>query len=169
MKTGHTNEPHLKKLGELISGIDYAMFTTREDDGTLHSRPLKTEAMQSDGTLLFFTQASSPKAKELEKVPQVSLTYMGDNACICVAVAGHAMLLRDEQKMKELWKPLYKVWFPKGLEDPDLVLLQVAIDRAEYWETPSNPVTRLVGAAKALATGEPIEVGAHEQMTFRKS
>jgi general stress protein 26 len=170
MKTMTSQNPQLAKLSQLIDGIDYAMLTTREADGTLHTRPMRTEAIQDDGTLLFFTQADSAKARELQQHSQVSISYMGDNAATCVAIAGHARLLRDRAKMKELWKSLYKVWFPKGLEDPELVLLRITIDRAEYWETPSNPVVRVVGAAKALATGKPIgeQVGEHEQMTLRK-
>ncbi|MGE0632599.1 MAG: pyridoxamine 5'-phosphate oxidase family protein, partial [Pseudobdellovibrionaceae bacterium] len=35
-------------------------------------------------------------------------------------------------KAEELWNPLYKTWFKQGLEDPDLVLLKVKVDSAEY-------------------------------------
>lgn len=168
MKTESTASASLQKLGALLNGIEYAMLTTREADGTLHSRPMKTEAMQKDGTLIFFTSADSAKARELELHPQVSLTYMSTNAYTCVAVAGRARLKRDPVKMKELWKPAYTLWFPQGLDDPQLVLLEITIDRAEYWETPVNPVTRLIGAAKALAKGKPIgtQAGSHEQMSF---
>src|SRR4051812_46899190 len=106
MKTEMTRDGQINKLGDLVKDIEYAMLTTREADGTLHSRPMKTEAIQSDGTLLFFTEGNSAKARELEAQPQVSVTYMGDGAACCVAIAGHARLRRDAAKMKELWNPL---------------------------------------------------------------
>lgn len=170
MKTDKMQNPQFKKLSELIGNITYAMLTTREPDGTLHTRPMHTEAMQHDGTLLFLTLASSPKARELTSFPKVSVAYMGNDANACVAIAGHARIRRDKDKLKELWKPLYKAWFPKGLEDPDLALLEVTIDRAEYWETPSSAVVRVLGAAKALVTGKSVgeTMGEHAQVAAKK-
>src|SRR5687768_12707334 len=107
MKTETFQDPDLKKLSELISGMTYAMLTTREPNGTLHSRPMHSEAMRADGTLVFLTLASSPKARELTSFPQVSLTYMGANAGACVAIAGRGRVRRDMAVLKELWKPLY--------------------------------------------------------------
>ena len=166
MKTSDSLRPQLRQISDLIDGIDYAMLTSRESDGTLHTRPMKTEALQADGSLLFFTQASSAKAREIETNPQVSISYMSGNADVSVAVAGRARLLRDPQKMKSLWKPLYKAWFPQGLEDPELTLLAVTIERAEYWKTPANVPVRLLGAAKAITTGEPAGTtgGEHERL-----
>jgi len=167
MKTETPLDPGLKKLGDLIKDLTYAMLTTQEPDGTLHSRPMHTEAMQSDGTLLFLTLASSPKSRELTTFPKVSLTYMGNDANTCVAIAGHAQVRRDTAKIRDLWKPFYKAWFPKGLEDEDLAVMEVAIDRAEYWETPSSAVVRVVGAAKAMLTGKSVgqTMGEHAQVT----
>jgi general stress protein 26 len=56
--------------------------------------------------------------------------------------------------MKELWSPLHKAWFPKGLEDPKIALLRVDVDRAEYWDAPSSAAVRLFGFAKAVLTGK---------------
>jgi hypothetical protein len=46
-------------------------------------------------------------------------------------------------------------WFPNGVDDPDLALLEVQVTKAEYWDSPSSPVVALVGFVKALATGKP--------------
>src|SRR5580765_2164482 len=99
MKTNTPVDNRVKHLGKLVDGIEYAMLTTREADGTLHSRPMRTEAMQPDGTLLFFTQVGTAKAKELDNAPQVSVTYMSGGAATCVVIAGHARLRRDPAKM----------------------------------------------------------------------
>ena len=64
--------------------------------------------------------------------------------------------MRDRSKIEELWNPLFKAWFPQGLEDPDLALLKVNVDKAEYWDSPSSKVVRLAGFLKAVATGKPI-------------
>jgi general stress protein 26 len=166
MKTEMPQDPDLQKVAKLIEGIPYALLTTREADGTLHTRPMRTEAMEANGTLVFLTQGNSAKGYEIDQHPQVSVAYMSNDAVTVVAIAGSAHIRRDLEKLKALWKPLYKVWFPKGLEDPELALLEVTIDRAEYWQTPSILVSRVIGGAKALATGQPIgeTSGEHQQI-----
>jgi hypothetical protein len=62
---------------------------------------------------------------------------------------------RDRGKMEALWRPQYRAWFPDGLDDPDLGLLKVSIEAAEYWDSPSSPVVHLIGLARAVLTGEP--------------
>ncbi len=159
MKTDSAETLTMKRLGDLIEGIGYGMLTTPLEGGTLHSRPMHTETIQSDGTLLFFTRASSPKAQELARHPQVNVTYMGKGGD-WIAIAGRARLLRDPAKMKELWKSLYKAWFPKGLAEQDLALLRITIDTADYWETPSSNPNRLV--LEQLATNKSRKTGVRE-------
>ena len=65
--------------------------------------------------------------------------------------------------MKELWSPSVKVWFPRGLE-PNLVLLVVRTERAEYWDAPGSAVKRLYGLAKARVTGDTDALGEHRKI-----
>ncbi len=142
-----------KLLNDKIKGIRIAMMATAEPNGVLRSRPMATQDMEFDGDLWFFTHASAPKVDDVESHQQVNLSYAkpGDN--LFVSVSGTAQLVRDRQKMQDLWKPLLKAWFPNGLEDPDLALLKVTVDSAEYWDAPSGIMGRLYVAAKGLATG----------------
>ena len=65
----------LRKLGELLEGIEVAMLTTRAADGSMVSRPLQTLALDANGELVFFTAADSGKIDELEADPEVNLAY----------------------------------------------------------------------------------------------
>jgi general stress protein 26 len=144
----------LQKLGELIKGIKVAMLTTVDDDGSLHSRPMQTQNQEFDGTLWFFTEANSAKVHELEQDRHANLSFAKPDDNTFVSVSGKASLVRDEAKIKELWSPIHKAWFPKGVDDPNLALLRVEVDKAEYWDAPSSSVVKLFGFAKALATGK---------------
>jgi general stress protein 26 len=144
----------IQKLGELIKGIRVAMLTTIDDEGCLHSRPMAGQDNVFDGTLWFFTEANSEKVHELQRDRHVNLSYADPGDSRYVSVSGAASISRDREKMKELWSPLHKAWFPKGLDDPNIALLRVEVDKAEYWDSPSSAVVRLFGFAKALATGK---------------
>lgn len=156
---------NIKKLHDLIKDIKFAMLTTVEEDGTLRSRPMVTQQSKFDGNLWFFTNAKAPKVDEAQHNQHVNVSYAAPNDQKYVSVSGTAQLVRDRKIIEELWSPLYKAWFPKGVDDPDVALLKVSVDKAEYWDSPSSAVVRLVGFVKAVVTGEPISnIGEHEKI-----
>lgn len=158
-------ENDLEKLADLIEECRFAMLTTAEPDGTLRSRPLATLQVDPAGALWFFTSASSPKVEEIEQYRRVNLSYSNPDASDYVSVSGTAHTVRDRAKMRELWTPWVKPWFPRGLDDPDLVLLKVTIDRAEYWDAPDSGAKRLVGLARALSAGSTRGLGANVKVS----
>jgi general stress protein 26 len=141
----------IAKLNELIKDIEVAMLTTYEQDGSLHSRPMATQKIEFDGVLWFFTRASSHKVQEVERDHHVNVAYSAADKQRFVSVSGMARLVKDRQKMEELWNPAYKAWFPDGLDDSDLALLKVTVEHAEYWDSPSSFVAHALGFAKARA------------------
>ena len=153
----HTDHnENIKKLRELIKDIRFAMLTTVEEDGTLRSRPMATQELEFDGDLWFFTYGKAPKMDEVQHHQQVNVSYAEPKDQKYVSISGTGQLVRDRQKIEELWNPLYKAWFPQGLDEPDLALLKVSAEKAEYWDSPSSKVVRLVGFVKAVVTGERI-------------
>jgi general stress protein 26 len=149
-----TENDDVKKLAKLIKGIRVAMLTTEDDDGTLRSRPMETQNTEFDGTLWFFTEAGSHKVDEINRREhQVNLSYADPDGNRYVSVSGVATLVRDRAKIDELWSPALKAWFPKGKDDPDVALLKVDVEKAEYWDAPSSTIVKLAGFTKALLTG----------------
>lgn len=144
----------IAKLGELIKDIRVAMLTTADTEGRLHSRPMSNQDHEFDGTLWFFTGANSGKVHELARDSHVNLSYANPDDQKYVSVSGRASISRDKAKMKELWSPIHKAWFPDGLDDPNLALLRVEVDSAEYWDAPASSVVQLYGFAKAILTGK---------------
>jgi len=154
-----TSEANVKKLAGLIKGIKVAMLTTQCDDGTLRSRPMVTQEADFDGTLWFFTRADTPKCDEVGHHQQVNVSYASPDDQRYVSVSGKGQLVRDRAKIKELWNPVLKAWFPQGLDDPQLALIRVDAEKAEYWDSASSTLVHLVGFVKAVATGTPYRPG----------
>ncbi len=150
-----TRDDMISKLATLIKDIKFAMLTTEAEDGVLHSRPMATQDTEFDGDLWFFTGLSSSKVAELEWNPSVNLSYADPGASKYVSVSGNGKIVEDHAKARELWNDIYKAWFPKGLEDPELCLLKVEVTHAEYWEATSGKMVQVFGYLKALATGKP--------------
>jgi Pyridoxamine 5'-phosphate oxidase like len=70
-------------------------------------------------------------------------------------------LFRDPDKMRQLWTAWIEPWFPDGLKDPDLALLEITVSEAEYWDAPASRTRRLFGLAKAMTTRNTDELGEH--------
>jgi general stress protein 26 len=156
----------VEHFGDLIKDIKVAMMTTVEADGSLRSRPMWTHDREFDGELWFFTREHSPKVGEVENDHHVSLAYSDPTRERYVSVSGRCRLVLDKEKARELWNPTLKAWFPEGLDDPELALLCVHVEKAEYWDTPSSRMVQLAGFVKATLTGTAYEPGDNQKLTL---
>lgn len=146
-------EGEIRKLDEMINDIKFAMLTTIDTEGSIRSRPMMTPPMRFEGSLWFFTGRSTGKVHSIENDQRVNVTYVSADDSKYVSISGRAKLVDDPEKAKELWKPEYETWFPKGLKDPDLSLIKIDVDEAEYWESPSGNYVRVEGF-RGEQTGE---------------
>lgn len=153
-----TRQESIKKLGELIKGVKTAMLTTM-DWGILRSRPMATQDVEFDGDLWFFTSLETHKVEEIEKDRRVNVSYAAPDRNTYVSVTGTAALINDRAKIDEYWNPLYQAWFPEGKDDPNLILLKVSVEQAEYWEYASGVLVQALSFMKALVTGESNSTG----------
>lgn len=168
-QTQPTHDEAVAKLRDLIKGIDIAMLTTVDtSDGTLRSRPMSTNGdIEFDGDLWFFTRASSHKVEEIERSPEVNASFAQPDKQNYVSMSGTAALVTDRDKMKELWTPHLKAWFPEGTEDPDMALLKISVAKAEYWDAPSSLMLHAYGILKATLTGQSPSGGEDVKVDLR--
>ncbi|MEJ8836608.1 pyridoxamine 5'-phosphate oxidase family protein [Ramlibacter sp. AN1133] len=157
-------------LWDLIKDTRFCMLSHRHADGTLHSHPLTTQnrELAEDGCLWFFVSKSSEVGQRLRQDGNVNLSYANPGKDTWVSVTGTARVLEDPEKKKELFNTFAKAWFPGGAEDPDLELVEVRIDEAEYWNVKENKLLQLLKMGKAAATGtRPKKMGEHHEVQFR--
>lgn len=144
---------NLKRIGELLEKIDIAMLTTVGKGGYLMSRPLSTQQAQFDGERVwFFTEADSPKVAEIRRNPKVNLAYASKGKNVYLSLTGTARVNRDRAVTDALWSDAMKAFFPKGKDDPNLALLEVAVHSAEYWDGPGTWIGKAVSFIIARVT-----------------
>ena len=158
----------LAKLREIIEAVDICMLTTVDEEGGLHSRPMSNNRdVEFDGDLWFFTYGSSHKADEVGRVPQVNASFADIDGQLYASVSGQAEVVRDRARIEELWKPQLKAWFPEGVDTPDIALLKVTAERAEYWDGSQSLVAHAVGFVTGLIKGEPADLGENEKLDLK--
>ena len=150
----------LHRLAELIADVRVAMLTTfPAGEAAAHTRPMYTQKVEPDsfdGSLWFMTDAQSGKIDELAENSQVVVTYSAPDKNRYVVVYGTARAERNPDKARELWNIHAKGWYPDGPTDRSLMLIEVRVDSAEYWDGPSN-TSYMFKLLKAVATGDRIK------------
>lgn len=161
-----TNDEKREKLAELIRKVKFTMLTTVEADGSLRSRPMTMLDEDFGEEIWFFVGANSGAVAEIKADSQVNLSFADPGSDIYVSLSGTAAIVRDRQKVEELWNPIYKAWFPDGKDDPNLALLRVRATEAEYWDTPDSKVVQAFSFAKAIVTGREANPGENEKVAL---
>jgi len=164
MSETKTHDEQVKKIGEMIADARICTFTTVDNDGTLWSRPMAIQTKDFDGVLHFFTYADSEKVEHVGRNPNVAVGFSDPKLQNYVMMAGQAAVLDDRAKIAELWSEPMRTWFPEGKDDPNLRLVRVDTDRAEYWDSPSSTVLHAYGYVKAVITGKPPGQGDHAKV-----
>jgi general stress protein 26 len=137
------------------------MLVTRASAGDLRARPL---ALQGDlarfgGVLWFFADQRSQKVQELAGGAPVSVICQSDEHSAYLHLTGTAIIVRDVPKMRELYSPRLKTWFPAGLDDPQVTLIKFEAHRGAYWESPGGLLQVALSFATSMATGVPSKGG----------
>lgn len=167
MADASTTTDDRQKVWELIKEIRIALLVTTGSGGRLHARPMAAMNKVFDGVLWFATREGTPKLDEIADHTQVLLAYSEPKSQDYVSVSGAATLVHDPAQVKALWSEPMRVWFPKGPDDPDITLIKVTVESAEYWDAPSSAWVYATGYAKARLTGEsPKDVGTNKVVDF---
>ena len=143
-------------LWNLIKDIRFGMFIHRHPGGMLHAHPLTVQNKKFDegSTLYFFISQSSELFTNVKADGNVNVSFADPGKDSYVSLSGQATISNDRAKVAELFDTIDQAWFQGGPNDPDLALLTVKIDHAEYWDMKESQMKQLFKMAKAAVTGK---------------
>jgi general stress protein 26 len=151
----------IRQLRSLLKGVPVGMLTTRTATGESHARPMLVHDVDESGWLWFITDRHSRKACELSQNPNATIAFQSKKRDRYISVQGTAVVVRDDVKLKELWNPTLRSWFPAGRRDPEIVLVAMRVSRAEYWLVRRTRLARVMSMVRAVASGKRQEAGTH--------
>jgi len=150
-----------EKIRDIIKNIKVAMLVTAENELSLNSRPMHTVDIDKDNNIWFFTSDDSGKVKAMMNDHHVNLSYASPEDGQFLSVSGIATFSDDQNRKEDLFNMMTKAWFPEGVNDPNLLLIKVHPQQAEYWDTSASKLVQLFRVVKALAKDEVYEGGEH--------
>ncbi|ATD66271.1 hypothetical protein CNR27_01405 [Luteimonas chenhongjianii] len=155
-------------IAKLIEDIDITMFTSVGPGGYLVSRPLSTQKARFDGSRVwFFVASDSPKVAEITRNSKVNLAYASKGRNTYVSMAGDAYVNDDPEKIEEFWDDALKAYFPRGVNDPKLTLIEVQMRTAEYWDGPGSLIGKAIAFAVAQVTRRKEAMGENRIVDLR--
>ncbi len=161
MEQRHSDQ--IVKVRQLLNDFDTAMLITHSTEQPYHCRPMAIAHVEDNCDLWFFTGRSSPKVTEIEHDERVLIACQDEQARY-IALVGRAQLIANPDKAREFWKESFRAWFPGGINDPDLLLIRVRAEKAEYWDTHgAKGIKYLFKAAAAYSMGTRPNVEEGEQ------
>ncbi len=156
------NKVEKAKLSTLLNDVKTLMLVTNDQDGTYSARPMAVASIDENFHIYFFTSADGKIPYEISADKNVLLTYQDGSKFL--SLIGRAAVYQNSKKAEELWKEGFKVWFPKGANDPMLVLVSFKLQNAEYWDNSGiNKVKYAYEAAKAYISGGKPEIAEPDQ------
>ncbi len=158
---------NVEKLIEMVKDARICMLITNEKNSeNVSGRPMSISKIDADGNMWFFSKASSYKVDEIEESKKVSIAITNESSNNYLMIHGTATLVYDKSKMKELWSPVMKAWFPLGLDDSDMTLIKVTPNEVNYWESSSSKMVVLFNLLKAIVTGKEYAEGEHGKINL---
>jgi general stress protein 26 len=158
----------IAEVAALIDGTEVVMFTTRNGEGRLVSRPLAVRKIPFDGSAWFLTALDSRKIGELEADPRVNLAYVNASNGAYVSIDGRAQVSVDRARIAALWSDaIDALFFPAGKDDPNLAAVRVEADTVEAWTSASTAVGRAFDFVKARLTGDSAALGVQKHFDLR--
>lgn len=148
----------LQKFRDLLRDFDTGILVTHAGNDRLHGRPMAVAQVEDNCDIWFVTGMDTPKMDEIRSNDHVLVTFQNGRDR-SLSVRGRAELIRDPQKLDEIWHEEFKAWFPGGKEDPNVALIHVRTDEGEYWDNAgANKVTYTVEALKAYFTNSKPDI-----------
>lgn len=157
------NARDAERAWELMKKIGFAMLVTRDGD-KLRARPMSAHLERESNAIYFLTDARHHKDDEIARNPGINLSFADASAQKYVSLTGSAVVSNDRAKIKELFSTPAKAWWDSA-EDPNIRVLKITPDDAEYWDSPGTVVSYVKMAAAAV-TGTRPDLGENRKVSM---
>ena len=151
------------RVWQLMEKFGFAMLVTRDGD-KLRARPMSAYLERDNNAIFFLTDARRHKDDEIARHPAVNLSFADASAQKYVSLTGAAAVSNDRAKIRELFSTPAKAFWDSA-EDPNIRVLKITPDDAEFWDSPGTVISYVKMAAAAVSNTRP-DIGENRKVTM---
>jgi general stress protein 26 len=148
---------------EMMKKIGFAMLVTRDGD-KLRARPMSAYLERESNAIYFLTDARRHKDEEIARDPNINLSFANAGDQKYVSVTGTAVVSNDRARIKQPFSTPAKAWWDSA-EDPNIRVLKITPDDAEFWDSPGSVISYVKMAAAAV-TGTCPDLGDNRKVAM---
>lgn len=151
-----TGEEALLKIRQLLKELPIAFMVT-VNGPEIAARPIGVVGDHAafDGSLWFITDRRSRKVAAIRDGAATTLLFQNDREGTYLHLSGHASVVEDTQRLKELYTSIQRTWFPDGVDDAHMTLVRFDATTASYWDGHASKLRLAAAFAKSVLTGAP--------------
>ena len=157
------NTQDVDRAWDLMKKIGFAMLVTHDGD-KLRARPMSANLDRDNNAIYFLADARRHKDEEIARNPGVNLSFADAGSQKYVSVTGTATVSNDRAKIKQLFSTPAKAWWDSA-EDPNIRVLKITPDDAEFWDSPGSVISYVKMAAAAV-TGTRPDLGNNRKVSM---
>ena len=157
------NTKDVDRAWDLMKKIGFAMLVTHDGD-KLRARPMSANLDRDNNAIYFLADARRHKDEEIARNPGVNLSFADAGSQKYVSVTGTATVSNDRAKIKQLFSTPAKAWWDSA-EDPNIRVLKITPDDAEFWDSPGSVISYVKMAAAAV-TGTRPDLGNNRKVSM---
>jgi general stress protein 26 len=141
------------RVWELMEKIGFAMLVTHDGD-KLRARPMSAFLDSEENAIYFLTDARRHKDEEIARNPGVNLSFANASDQKYVSITGTAVISNDRVKIRQLFSTPARAWW-NSAEDPNIRVLKITPEDAEFWDSPGSVISHVRMAAAAVTGSRP--------------
>ena len=151
-----TGDEARSKIRQLLTQFPIAFMVTARDN-SITARPIGVVGDHDafNGSVWFITDRRSRKVAAIENGATTALLFQNDRDGAYLHLTGSAAVVEDPERLKDLYTPVQRTWFPDGVDDPHITLLRFDATEANYWDGHASYVKLALAYAKSVVTGAP--------------
>ena len=123
-----------KTIGNLIEKCGTSIISSVDSEGYPNTKAmLKVRKREGIKCLYFSTNTSSMRVKQYLENPKACVYFYDKRFFRGVMLRGTMEVLQDEESRKSIWQMGDRMYYPKGVDDPDYSVLKFTAISGRYY------------------------------------
>ena len=152
-----------QRVWDLMKTIGFAMLVTHDGD-KLRARPMSAYLARDENMIYFLTDARRQKDEDIARNPGINLSFADAGSQTYVSLTGTATVSNDRGKIRDLFSTTAKAWWDSP-EDPNIRVLKITPEDAEFWDSPGKVISYVKMAAAAISGSRP-DIGDNRKVSL---
>ena len=152
-----------QRVWDLMKKIGFAMLVTRDGDRVARAADERLSRSRREHDFLPHRRAA-PQGRGNRRGSACQSVVRGCGNQKYVSLTGTAAISNDREKIRQLFSTPAKAWWDSA-EDPNIRVLKISPDDAEFWDSPGSIISYVKMAAAAV-TGTRPDLGDNRKVSM---